>query len=92
MNETTITKKIHAYLKQQGFWVLKIHGGPVQQAGIPDLLAVKDGRAYFFEVKTATGRLSPLQEHTLDKLRQFGAVAEMVRSVEEVEVILTNTP
>ena len=88
MNETALTKKIQAYLKQQGCWVTKLHGGPTQQAGLPDLLAVKQGRAVFFEIKTETGRLSQLQEHTLGRLRSAGAVAEMVRSIEDVEYVL----
>lgn len=92
MKEKDLVERIRTYLKKQGFWVTKLHGGPTQQAGLPDLLAIKDGRAFFFEIKTETGKLSPLQEHTLDQLRSFGAVAEMVRSVEDVQMILRGEP
>lgn len=89
MSEKAIVDKIRDHLRKQGFWVLKIHGGPTQTAGIPDLLAVRDGRAFFFEVKTATGKTSRLQVHTIEQLRSFGAVAEIVCSVADVETVLS---
>ena len=92
MSEKHIVDKIRTYLRAQGFYVLKIHGGPTQTAGIPDLLAIKDGRAWFFEVKTETGKASRLQIHTIEQLRSYGAVAEIVRSVADVETVLSGQP
>lgn len=92
MNESGLVKKILAYLRAQGFWARKNHGGRFTDAGLPDILAVKDGRAYFFEVKTEAGRATEIQIHTIEKLRAAGAVAEIVRSVEDVQCALTGSP
>jgi hypothetical protein len=63
---------------------VKLHGGPMQKAGLPDLLVVYKGRAYFFEVKRPGGKATPLQEHTLAELWVAGAVACVVNSADEV--------
>lgn len=88
MTEKTVVNNIRDYLRKEGFFVLKIHGGPNQQAGIPDLLAIKEGRAWWFEVKTETGKTTKLQVHTIEQLRGFGCVAEIVRSVDDVKAAL----
>lgn len=92
MKETAITEKIKKYLRGQGFWVTKLHGSNIQQAGLPDLLAIKNGHAHFFEVKNENGVASPLQLHTLNQLQQHGATAVVVRSVEEVAAVLAHQP
>lgn len=45
--------------------------------GVPDLVAVKSGRAYFLELKTEKGRLSDAQRITLEALENSGAVCEV---------------
>lgn len=67
----------------------KTHGGMYGTAGIPDIIACFDGRFYAFEVKQPGGRLTRLQEVTLEKLRAAGGVAVMVTSVDEVKRALT---
>jgi hypothetical protein len=42
--------------------------------GMPDLGLIKDGRAYFLELKTETGTLSAEQAGLHDELRAAGAV------------------
>lgn len=83
VKESTIVAKIVSTLRGKGCFVTKLHGGPNQQAGLPDLLVVRDGRAFFLEVKRPGQSPTKLQEHTLAKLRDVGAVAVCVRSVEE---------
>jgi hypothetical protein len=52
--------------------------------GFSDLFAVKDGRIYFLEVKTETGRPSEEQLRFLAVMRdRYGCVAEIVRSVDD---------
>lgn len=67
----------------------KTHGGMYGTAGIPDIIACIDGRFYAFEVKQPSGRLTRLQEATLEKLRAAGGTALMVTSVEEVKAALS---
>jgi hypothetical protein len=45
------------------------------------------GRSAFIELKTMTGRLSPLQVYTLGKLNGLGFRALEIRSVKEFKEI-----
>lgn len=58
--------------------------------GTPDLLAIQNvtGRAIFIEVKTATGIVSKEQHNAICKLKQAGAIAGVVRSVEDLMKLL----
>lgn len=67
-------------------WWVKIHGGPMQRAGLPDMLIVDNGKAKFIELKAPAGRVSPLQEVTMAKLRKAGADAFVIRSIEEFDL------
>lgn len=68
---------------------MKIHGGPYQTPGIPDLLIIKEGRAYFLEVKQPGKRPTKLQEQRMHEIRTKGkAVAEWVTSREQAEEVL----
>lgn len=87
--ESSITKSIIALAKSLGWWTFKIAGGPMQTAGIPDLLCVKHGSAVFFEVKQPGKKPTPLQEQRMHEIRTVGgAVAEVVTSKAEAERIL----
>ena len=44
-------------------------------SGVPDVIAIKDGRCYALEIKAEGGRLSENQERVLIKLRECGAMA-----------------
>jgi hypothetical protein len=51
--------------------------------GTPDLCFVKDGRAYFLELKAPGGRLSEMQENALIALRAADATACHVHSLDQ---------
>jgi hypothetical protein len=88
MLEKTIQSKIVAFLKQKHYIVRKLDSS--SSVGWPDLIAIAPcGKVYFFEVKTATGKLSKLQTRTLDQLKRNKANAYVVRSTEEVGAIIT---
>jgi hypothetical protein len=88
--ESTITRNIIAVAKRLGYFTFKIAGGPMQTAGMPDLLCIRDGRAVFLEVKRPGGKPSKLQLHRISEIRGIGgAVAEVVFSKEEAERILS---
>lgn len=63
----------------------KTHGGMYGTAGIPDIIACVDGRFVGLEVKQPGGKLSQLQETTIEKIRTAGGVAAMVTSVDEAK-------
>jgi Holliday junction resolvase len=87
--ETKRQQQIAAYLRSLGYWVMKVHGGPFQMAGVPDLLAIKNGVARWFEVKVAGAKPTPLQLAVMDELRQAGCPADVVHSIEEVQACLS---
>lgn len=61
-------------------------------AGWSDLFGfTKNLRPFFFEVKTLTGRVQPNQIAFLNAMRQRGAIAEVVRSVEQALELLRNS-
>src|SRR5262245_48518769 len=58
------------------------------RAGIPDVAAIKDGRAYFLELKTEGGRLTKAQEQMLIDLRAAGAMACHCHGLDEALRVL----
>ena len=59
--------------------------------GFSDLFGFRksDGKIFFIEVKNETGRLRPDQEHFLNKMKEFGAIAGVARSPEQAIKIVT---
>lgn len=89
MLEKDIVNAILKYLRSlPRCFCWKEHGGMYGTAGIPDIIACVDGRFYAFEVKTATGTATPLQNATLRKIAAAGGTAVIVRSVDDVREIL----
>jgi len=82
MKERAITDKIMRALRQRGIYVVKIHGGPMQQAGLPDLYCCVCGWSLWLEVKRPGEQPTPLQRYETDKLKNAGAYAEVVTSVD----------
>lgn len=87
--ERDIVKVIVRSAKASGWWTMKIHGGPYQPAGIPDLLCVKDGKAVWLEVKQPGKKASAIQLQRIAEIReQSGAPCYVVTSREEADVCL----
>jgi hypothetical protein len=66
----------------------KEHGGQYGTAGLPDIICCYRGLFLAFEVKTVTGKLSKLQEITLQKINAAKGKAFKVTSLREVKEIL----
>jgi Holliday junction resolvase len=73
--ESSIVASIVRVAKQRGWWIMKIHGGPYQLAGVPDLLLIKNGTAMFFEVKQPGKKATPLQVRRMAEIQQEGGAA-----------------
>ena len=76
MTESQIQKKIIDRYEKDGYMVVKLI--QTSKNGIPDLLLLKDGIAYFIEVKTETGRLSELQKYRIKQLEEKGFKVEVL--------------
>lgn len=94
-SEHDIQNTIRLRLSERGFCVFRANVGKVRisdgryfDTGLPkgftDLFAVKNGRIYFLEVKSETGKARPEQEHFIAVMRdKYGCVAGVVRSAED---------
>lgn len=69
--QTQIKKK----LQEDGWIVIKLIKTSI--TGIPDILALKNGKAMFVEVKQPKGVLSPIQDHVIKTLRINGFDVEI---------------
>lgn len=77
---TVFRANVGKWKTEDGRWVTT--GLPV---GFSDLFGFRpDGRAFFAEVKSATGRVRPEQQAFLDAMRARGAVAVVTRSADEI--------
>ena len=89
MAEADIVRSIQRYLKTvPRCFFCKEHGGMYGTAGIPDIIACINGRFFGFEVKTATGKTTGLQDAAIRKINEAGGTAVVVRSVAEVKTVL----
>jgi len=72
----------------------KVHGGPMQVAGLPDVACIKDGRFIGLEVKTEENRnRTTVRQRWVGKMmKDAGAEWHVVCSVEEaLQVVLGAT-
>jgi Holliday junction resolvase len=82
MRESIIQRQIKEYLEKDGWMVIKL----IQTScnGIPDLMALKDGRAIFLEVKQPGKKPNDLQQYRIEKLQKAGFAAITATSVADV--------
>lgn len=74
-------------------WVLLLEGtrGMYGTAGISGIIAHINGRFFGFEVKTAVGKPTTLQEATIRKILAAGGTALVVRSVDEARTAISDS-
>lgn len=90
-----IRREIEA--RYPGCFILKIHGGPMQVAGIPDLLVFYDEKTYALEVKVqrvgesverARLRVTSVQRKMILNFRKVGIAADCVTSIAEALAVM----
>ena len=86
--ESTIVKNVMAQAKALGWLPLKQHGSAFSLAGIPDVLAIRDGRAAWLEVKRPGQNPTPIQLVRHKQLRECGCPVATVRSAAEAREFL----
>lgn len=89
--ESAIKDKIMAYLKtlRPRGWFFKTFGSAFQAKGLPDIIGVYDGRFVALEVKRPrVGRVTALQQATINHINAAGGVACIVTSVDEAREII----
>ena len=96
--EQDIVNAIIEYLRYKRFYSQRMNSGRIQTSkgkmvrlapvGTPDILAIKDGRAYFFEVKVGNNKPTFFQKQKMIELESFGSKCYVVHSVDEVKEIV----
>jgi hypothetical protein len=88
MLERDLENKLKAHVKTLGGMVYKIDARA--NKGAPDRVVALPGRTPFFlELKTTTGKLSPLQAHEHERLRKAGQRIVVAYGWDEVLDALT---
>jgi hypothetical protein len=98
-SEHDIQNSIRIYLSKLGYTVFRINVGNFKSMdgryiksslpkGFSDLFAIKNGKAYFIEVKTGTNKPSPEQLNFIKQMQKQGCVAGAVWSIGDVEKLL----
>lgn len=99
MTETDIMNLIRMNLSESGFTVFRANVGKIKlsdgrwfDTGLPkgfsDLFAVKDGKAYFIEVKKPGGVVRPEQINFIEQMQKRGCIAGIAHSPEEaIEIV-----
>ena len=87
--ETVIQQRIQKYLKGIGAKSVKQHGNEYSEAGIPDLLVCYRGMFLAMEVKQPGKYPTRLQRVQLQRFKDAGAITGVVRSVEDVEGLVS---
>jgi Holliday junction resolvase len=81
MSESKFQTDIIKYLEASGWYSIKLI--KTNKNGIPDIVAVREDRTLFIEVKSVKGVISPLQKHRLKELNDIGVPAIVLREGEE---------
>ena len=89
MLEKAIVAKVMATARSMGWWVHKTHGNAFSR-GLPDVLAIKDGRAAWMEVKRPGEEPTRIQQHRLRELSIAGCAVAVVTSAGECRAFLEN--
>lgn len=84
MTETQLTNRIKDWLCDNGWLFIKYHGSSMSRAGVPDLVAMKDGRTVWLEIKVDANKVTKLQQYMIDKIRGHGVEVYVIRSEHEL--------
>lgn len=92
MIESDLQRKIQKYLKEnlEKAVVWKNHGNQYSVIGLPDIMCIYKGKMICIEVKIPGNKPTKLQEVTLQKLKEAGAIVGVAYSIQDVKEILKN--
>lgn len=77
--EKTFENQIKKYLTEYGIWHVKYFANGFTKSGIPDILACCNGHFLAIEVKAENGKPSELQLYHIEKIKQSGGHAVIVK-------------
>lgn len=90
--ETAIRSRIHAWIKLKGGFSHTVHGSALSSVGEPDICgSIPDKRCMIghihlkLEVKTPSGAIAKAQLVKIQRYKEAGYCAGIVRSVDDVQ-------
>lgn len=85
VKESDIRAQVRDYLRFKGWFCFHLLAGLGCYPGLSDLVAVKDGRVMFIELKTKTGRQGKKQKEFQADLESAGGEYLLCRGIEDLE-------
>lgn len=85
LSEAAIQRMVMKALEKEGWTCVKLIQTNLN--GMPDLLCLRAGMTMFVEVKSETGKASPMQLHRIHQLKMNGFGAYVVSSVKQLYVM-----
>lgn len=96
MTEKDLQNEVRMLLSDHGFIPFRANVGRLKTvdgrwldiglpAGFSDVFAVKDGKAYFFEIKVKPNRPSKKQIQFIEQMQQNGCTAEVIYSTDDLK-------
>ena len=82
LSEAAIQRQVMKALEKEGWTCVKLIQTNLN--GMPDLLCLRHGMTMFVEVKSETGKVSPMQLHRIQQLKMNGFGAYVVSSVKQL--------
>lgn len=88
--ESKLSREIIGMIRARGGYAIKIVGGPMMQAGTPDIAGCYRARPIYFETKMPEGKQpTPIQQHRASEIRAAGGyILSPCRSVAEARRML----
>lgn len=87
MRERDIEAKLRQAIEKDGGLFFKFVSPG--NDGVPDRIAIlPDGQIWFIELKTESGRLTPIQVWQQDRLRQLGCQVRTIRGMDEAAAFI----
>ena len=84
-SETQLKNQVKRWVNAQGGFCLKTSDRFT--SGIPDLWVCIHGRGVWIELKTKTGKVSAIQQWTIDQIRGAEGEAVVCHSLDEVKTV-----
>ena len=94
MTESELQKQAIDLLKLSGFIVFRLNSGKARNnirlcpVGTPDLLAVRNGRVIWIEMKKTGGKTSLVQDEMIRDLRRHGQEVHIVDNIDILNKII----
>lgn len=83
--EHAVLNDVRDFLRLNGYKVVRIHQSLGSEKGIPDLVAIREGRHVWIECKAPKGYVSDVQQAWLQDLEDHGGSYVVAKSVKDVE-------